>query len=104
MLYDRKVVGGRLAEGYLKAHGLKPKVRFELDGIESIAKLVSEGLGISVLPDWAVIGKDDARLKRWPLPEPCPHRTVGLLWLRSSVRAPLAAAFAALAAARFHLA
>lgn len=95
--YDRKVVGGKLADGYLKMLALRPSVRFELDGIEAIAKLVSEGLGVSVLPDWAVIGKGDANLRRWPLPEPCPHRSVGLLSLRSSVRAPLVAALAALA-------
>jgi len=98
--YDRKVVGGKLAETYLKGRGVRPAVRFELDGIEAIAKLVSEGLGISVLPDWAVLGPGFANLRRWALPEPCPDRRVGLLWLRNSVRAPLAQAFAALAGKR----
>lgn len=96
IMYDRKVVGGKLADTYLKGLGIRPSVRFELDGIEAIAKLVAEGLGISILPDWAVLGNADAALKRWALPEPCPTRRVGLLWLRSSVRAPLAVAFAAL--------
>lgn len=95
--YDRKVVGGRMADSYLKSLDLRPQVRFELDGIESIAKLVSEGLGVSVLPDWAVIGRGEPNLRRWPLPEPCPYRTVGLLSLRGSVRAPLVGAFSALA-------
>jgi DNA-binding transcriptional LysR family regulator len=94
------VVGGKMAEGYLKALGIRPRVRFELDGIEAIAKLVSEGLGVSVLPDWATIGHD-AGLRRWALPEPCPHRRVGLLSLRSSVRAPLVTAFAALSEKHF---
>ncbi|MBI2772439.1 MAG: LysR family transcriptional regulator [Burkholderiales bacterium] len=101
ILYDRKVVGGKLADSYLRELGVRPIVRFELDGIEAIAKLVSEGLGISVLPDWAVLGRGDTTLRRWPLPEPCPIRRVGLLSLRSSVRAPLVDAFAALASKRW---
>lgn len=91
--YDRNVVAGKLADEYLAAQGVHPKVRFELDGIESIAKLVSEGLGVSVLPDWPVVGSFPANLRKWDLPAPCPSRTVGALWLRSSVRTPLVQAF-----------
>lgn len=100
ILYDRKVVGGKLAEGYLAERGIRPQVRFELDGIEAIAKLVAEGLGVALLPDWAVLGQPDPRLRRWPLPAPCPHRRIGLLSLRASVRAPLVKAFAAIARER----
>lgn len=35
-------------------------------------------------------GAPRSDLKRWPLPAPCPVRTVGMLWLRGSARAPLA--------------
>lgn len=88
--YDRSVVAGKLADEYLRQHGVRPRVQFELDGIEHIAKLVAEGLGVSVLPDWATVGAPRSDLKRWPLPAPCPVRTVGMLWLRGSARAPLA--------------
>ncbi len=88
--YDREVVGGRLAADYLKGRGIRPKVQFELDGIEQISVLVSEGFGVSVLPDWP--GRPDPRVKRWPLPAPCPTRQVGMVWLRSSPRLPLAQA------------
>lgn len=91
--YDRNVVAGKLADDYLTGHGLRPKVRFELDGIESIAKLVSEGLGVSVLPDWPVVGQPSSAVKRWALPAPFPSRTVGAMWLRASVRSPLVQAF-----------
>lgn len=96
--YDRNVVAGKLADDYLRGHGIRPQVRFELDGIESIAKLVSEGLGVSVLPDWPVVGVPNPGLQRWELPAPCPSRTVGALWLRSSVRSPLVQAFVDMAA------
>lgn len=94
--YDRKVVAGKMADEYLRGHGIKPKVRFELDGIEQIAQLVAEGFGVSILPDWPVLGPPDARTRRWPLPSPSPSREVGLVWLRSSVRSPLAAALSGL--------
>jgi len=90
--YDRKVVAGRMADEYLRSHHIKPKVRFELDGIEHIAQLVAEGFGVSILPDWPVIGPADPRIRRWPLPAPCPSREVGMVWQRSSIRSPLAAA------------
>ena len=86
-----------MADDYLRARSLRPQVRFELDGIESIAKLVAEGLGVALLPDWASTGTPEAHVKRWPLPEPCPVRTVGAIWLRSGVRSELMRAFAELA-------
>ncbi|WP_116328275.1 LysR family transcriptional regulator [Cupriavidus taiwanensis] len=95
--YDRSVVAGKMADDYLRAHGVRPKVNFELDGIEHIAKLVAEGFGVSVLPDWPVIGNHDPSLRRWPLPAPCPSRRVGMCWLRASVRAQLAEAFVQMA-------
>ena len=90
ILYDRKVVAGRMADEYLRSRGIKPKVRFELDGIEHIAQLVAEGFGVSILPDWPVVGKPDGRTRRWPLPKPFPSREVGMVWSRSSLRSPLA--------------
>ncbi|MGE8680943.1 MAG: LysR family transcriptional regulator [Achromobacter marplatensis] len=91
--YDRSVVGGKMADDYLRARNLRPHVRFELDGIDSIAKLVSEGLGVALLPDWAASDMLAARVKRWPLPAPCPVRTVGAIWLRAGVRSELMRAF-----------
>jgi DNA-binding transcriptional LysR family regulator len=91
--YDRSVVGGKLADDYLNHINVHPSVRFELDGIEPIARLVSEGLGVSVLPDWMFLRPLDSRLARYALPDPCPSRTVGIMWQRSSPHSPLAHAF-----------
>lgn len=77
--HNRSVIAGRLADDYLHRHGVRPNVRFELEGIESIARLVSEGLGVSVLPDWAVPGPVDPSVRRWPLPAPFPSRDVGVV-------------------------
>lgn len=91
--YDRSVVAGRMADDYLRRHGVRPKVQFELDGIEHIGQLVAEGCGVSVLPDWPVIGPQVTTLRRWALPPPVPARRVGMAWLRSSVRAELVTTF-----------
>jgi DNA-binding transcriptional LysR family regulator len=95
--YDRRVVAGKMADEYLRAHGVRPVVQFELDGIEHIAKLVAEGFGVSVLPDWPVIGPPDRQLRRWNLPAPCPARRIGIAWLRTTARSPLVEEFAQIA-------
>lgn len=94
--YDRGVRAGKLADEYVRGHGIRPDVQFELDGIEQIATFVEQGLGISIVPDWPSVGPERPGLRRWPLPEPCPTRTVGLVSARASVRYPLVLAFAAL--------
>lgn len=101
ILHDRSVIAGKMADDYLNRHGIRPQVRFELEGIENIATLVSEGLGVSVLPDWPVIGPFNPALKKWPLPAPCPSRDVGLMWQRSSARTALVKVFVDLARVHF---
>lgn len=95
--YDRNVVAGKMADDYLRSKNIRPKVRFELDGIEHIAQLVAEGFGVSILPDWPQLTAPDGRTKRWKLAAPFPSREVGLVWLRQSTRSPLATALCKLA-------
>lgn len=101
ILHDRSVVAGKMAYDYLNRHGVRPQVRFELEGIESIAKLVSEGLGVSILPDWTVTGPISPKLRKWPLPAPYPSRIIGVMWVRTGARAALVNALVELARARF---
>jgi DNA-binding transcriptional LysR family regulator len=91
---DRSGITGKLADDYLRENGIKPKVQFELDGINHIARFVAKGLGVSIVPDSPLIRPSDPDVKRWQLPPPRPSRSLGLIWLRGSVRAELASAFA----------
>jgi DNA-binding transcriptional LysR family regulator len=91
--YDRRVVGGQLADGYLRQHGIKPHQRCELDGLDAIAVLVDRGLGVSLVPDWRMTRFAGLALAKWPLPHAFPKRVVGLLWGRSSARMRLVQAF-----------
>ena len=91
--YDRSVLGGKLADDYLHTHGIRPRIRLELDGIDAIGNLVSEGLGVSLLPDTGTLKEGPGGVAKWALPGEAPQRTVALFWGRSGVRAPLAEAF-----------
>jgi hypothetical protein len=50
---DRKVFAGRLIDDYLRKVGIRPKERYELDGLELIGRpwawrFAAAGLGVSV--------------------------------------------------------
>jgi DNA-binding transcriptional LysR family regulator len=91
--YDRNVVGGQLADAYLRQHGIQPHQRCELDGLDAIAVMVDRGLGVSLVPDWLMTRFAGLSIAKWPLPHPLPKRVVGLLWGRSSARMRLVQAF-----------
>lgn len=91
--YDRRVVGGKMVDDYLKMHGIIPRTILELDGINHIADLVKSGLGVAILPSSAAQGPDDPAIRRYTLPAPTPTRSIGLLWLRSTARKGLVQEF-----------
>ncbi|MGB6102330.1 MAG: LysR family transcriptional regulator [Pusillimonas sp.] len=77
--YDRNIYGGQLADRYLRDHQLRPKQRLEIDGIQPIAALVHEGLGVSLIPDWSSMWQS-LSIARIPLPGRAPVRRNGLIW------------------------
>ena len=95
--YDRRVVAGKMADDYLKLHGVYPEPWLELDGLDYISDLVKADLGVSVVPDWSYGNQYDPGLTRHRLPGPVPTRNLGIMWLRSNVREKLIHAFLALA-------
>lgn len=91
--YDRTLGGGKQADRYLRKHGIAPIERFELSSLLAIAMMVSEGLGVSLVPDIAsplTAGLDIARV---PLPDAVGPRRFGVLWRRGTTRARLVDAF-----------
>lgn len=50
--YDPESWGGRLAASWVASRGLAPAVFCDLDGLEAIARLVAEGLGVSLVHAW----------------------------------------------------
>ena len=91
--YDRNNWGGRLVDGYLRQAGIRPRERFELDGLEAIAVLVDRGLGVSLVPDWAPPWPEGLSLAKLAVPNQSFTRRMGLLWTRASLRLRLVRAF-----------
>jgi DNA-binding transcriptional LysR family regulator len=87
--YDRSSAGGRLADSYLKKYKIHPKERFELYGLHAIAVMVSHGLGVSIVPDWAPPWPALA-IKKVPLSANPFVRRIGFLWSRGAGRDRLA--------------
>jgi DNA-binding transcriptional LysR family regulator len=85
----RNVFADRLIDDYLRRTGIRPKERYELDGLELIAVMVDRGLGVSLLPDWAPPWPEGLSLRKLPLPNRSLTRRTGLLWNRASFRARL---------------
>ncbi len=94
--YDRAVAGGRLADRYLRAQGIAPIERMELNSVLAVAMMVDQGLGVGLVPDiGAVLGQGrDVRVLPLPGADAGPDsgtgadvRRVGLLWLHTSPRA-----------------
>lgn len=50
--YDPNAWGGRPAQRYLDDQGLRPTPLCDLDALETIAMLVADGVGVSLVPRW----------------------------------------------------
>ena len=88
--YDRATWGGRMAERWLRENGIAPHERIEIDGLGAIAAFVSQGLGVSLLPDWTPPWPAGLQIVKIGLPPPVPVRRMGLLWTTQGPRAALA--------------
>ena len=97
--YDRTVLGGQLADRYLRDHAIAVRQRLEIDGLMAIACLIGQGLGVALLPDWAPMWSSGLDIARVPLPARAPVRRVGVLWTTHGPRAALAKALLAEASA-----
>ncbi len=91
--YDRQQWGGRQADQYLRAAGIVPRERFELNALNAIAVMVDRGLGVSLVPDWARPWPEGLNLVRLPLPLPFEPRRIGVVWSRSTIRIRLVTVF-----------
>ena len=62
--YDRTQWGGRQVDNYLKQVGIRPEEWMELDALDAIAALVSRGLGVALVPDWAPPWQSDLNIRK----------------------------------------
>lgn len=90
--YDRNQWGGQIVDRYLRENGMRVQEWLELDALEAIAALVSRGLGIAIVPDWAPPWPEGLRLRKISLPD-AGGRQTGVLWNRSGARVAATQAF-----------
>ncbi|QPC95495.1 LysR family transcriptional regulator [Mesorhizobium sp. INR15] len=90
--YDRNQWGGQIVERYLRKHRLKVREWLELDALDSIAALVSRGLGVAIVPDWSPPWPEGLRLRKIVLGDGEP-RKVGVVWSLASPRIAAIRAF-----------
>jgi DNA-binding transcriptional LysR family regulator len=84
--YSRDQWCGRLVDTYLRQARIRPQERFKLDALDAIAVLVNQGLGVSLVPDWAPPWPEGLVLTRLSLPDQSRVRRIVLLWTRASTR------------------
>lgn len=78
--FDRSLRGGQIAEQYLRKHRIVPNERLEIDTLITIVHLVRDGVGVSLIPDWAPEWIDSMGIKRLSLPDEPPARNMGIFW------------------------
>lgn len=82
--YDRQQWGGRIADAFLRENRIFPKEQLELDSLEAIALMVSQNIGVSLLPDWLPPWPEGLRVRKIPASSKPPERHIGLVCLRAS--------------------
>ncbi len=92
--YDRNQWGGQIVERYLRQQRLEVQEWLELDALDAIAGLVSRGLGVAIVPDWAPPWPAGLRLRRIALPG-AGGRQTGVIWNLSGPRIAAMGAFVA---------
>ncbi|HKC19920.1 MAG TPA: LysR family transcriptional regulator [Candidatus Dormibacteraeota bacterium] len=81
-----------LAEDFLRARGVRPRIVFRSNDNGTVQAMVASGLGVALAPLLAVDENDQRIELRLPV-EPVPPRVLVVLWHRDRYRPPSAQAF-----------
>ncbi|MET1114406.1 MAG: LysR substrate-binding domain-containing protein [Comamonas sp.] len=77
--YDPSAWGGRHAAQWLADQEIAPAVLCDLDALEAIALLVSDGMGVSLVPQWPGIERFAGDCRAVPIPGAAHARTILLV-------------------------
>jgi DNA-binding transcriptional LysR family regulator len=77
--YDPNAWGGRYAAAWLADHGIEPTVLCDLDALEAIAMLVTDGMGVGLVPQWPGIERFAGDCRVTPLSGAAYQREIVLL-------------------------
>jgi DNA-binding transcriptional LysR family regulator len=82
--FDKTTIGGRAAAGYVMHHAPHARSRIDLQSLAAIVALVSEGLGVSVLPDQGPSLYRAYPVRTLPLGRNGPYRQIAFACRRSN--------------------
>ena len=86
----------------LKQYGIQPDIVAEMDNPESIKRLVMSGMGVAIMPEYAVSAEVEAGTLHTVALEGIPmQRTLKLVWDGDAVLSPVTRAFLSHLSARF---
>lgn len=77
--YDARSWGGEMIESHLAGLAVPRDVLCDIDSLETIAVMVGNGMGASVVPAWDGIELFGPRLTITPMPETAGHREICLI-------------------------
>lgn len=83
----KKEMGMReVINNFCEEAGFTPVIKFEGEDVPTLAGLVSAGLGITIIPEFA--GIISGKVKKVSISEPYCHREIGLAWLKGNTLTP----------------
>jgi DNA-binding transcriptional LysR family regulator len=77
--YDATSWGGRFAQQYVLDQRLAPRLLCDLDGLEAIALMVAQNLGVSLVPSWQGLDNLTNKLHVTPIQGMKYHRNIVLM-------------------------
>jgi DNA-binding transcriptional LysR family regulator len=84
--YDAASWGGRFAQQWIADQRLAPRLLCDLDGLEAIALMVAQGLGISLVPQWSGLHDLGSMLVIKPIAGQKYHRDIVLMVRQPSLQ------------------
>ena len=81
-----------LAEDFLRARGVRPKIVFRSNDNGTVQAMVASGLGVALAP-LLTVDENDPRIRLQVTAEPVPPRVLVVVWHRDRYRPPSAHAF-----------
>ena len=89
---------GRIAQRFLQDKKIVSRELFEIEAAEVILVLVSQGLGVTLLPDYGFTSSRDRRIRKVSVGDRAYARPVGILYRRGARNSLITAFHAALVA------
>ena len=84
--FNRNAVLGTLIDNWIQSKRLRVTETMELDSPEAITSMVHADLGVSIVPDLSVKPLEGAQVKRIPLGDDAPVRTIGLAYPEDQIK------------------